>query len=600
MSSFSTKSSVRDTTKPTNVFYVWYAELCRRLNTSPLSVVKPPKLRSNTVLDFVCDRIRPEEWKPLLSALEKDTSLHVIAIRSRMQCQFLHDIDNLDKLLRMKRRVGSLWTSYMLTALLKSLCRAIKESNVLNCVELEGLPITIEYMQPLLVSLSKNTTLKIVSLPYCSIRDEGCRELCLALRFQPNVEILNLSGCGLTSISGGYIADVIKFQRINRYCECWHKSLRYEDPNVDNMGGLKRITLNNNPNIGDEGLSRILDELDDDLWIKAIDMQKCGISENLAKRIIDLVEYSRSLEVVDFRGNERLSSKTIETILEIINRKQPPGYEAEYQWCFTATSLHFENSSARISNPETTNKISGIQKSRSVPFGRVTSSNNFSLRRTATTTNMKKRVTEKGDYSKKTIDQAKKDIMELNNKLQEEIVKREQTQQANEMLMRKLEAIKNAGFIEIKSANKNELVGKNSVNTFVSKKTNVSKQTKNGIVEAKRRKVVFSPAKEDAKSILENLLYKDGVEQDNLDVRGYFEESIKSTSKVALYLDTSDKKSYEEMSTSNISLIKFIQEMNGNEEDNFGLDSARADHARSKVKNGVWLSGTSRTVIKVR
>lgn len=560
MSSFSTKSSVRNTTtKPTNIFYVWYTELCRRVNTSPLSVVKPPKIRSNTVLDFVCDRIRPEEWKPLLSALEKDRSLHVIALRSRMQCQFLHDIDSLEKLLRMKRRYGSLWTCYMLKSVLKSLCQTIKESNVLTCVELEALPITLEYISPLLVSLGKNNTLKVISLPYCPIRDEGCRQLCLALRFQPNIEVINLSGCGLTSISGEYIANVIKFQRINRYCECWHKSLRYEDPNVDNMGGLKRLTLNNNPGIGDDGLVSILDELDDDLWIRAVDLQRCGITENMAKRIIDLVEYSRSLEVVDFRGNERLSTKTIETILEIINRKQPPGYQAEYQWCLTATSIQYENSTSCRSG------TTGIQKSRSVPFGRVTTPNNaLSLRRTATSTNIKKRNTTEYN-TKKTIDQAKLDIIELNKKLQEEIARREEAQYANKILVKKLEAIESVGYL------------------------GVNKKIKNGIVDTKKRKVLFTQAQE-AKTILENLLYKDGVVEDDDDLN----YDMKSTSKVAIYLDANDQqRSFEEMSVSNISLIKFIEEMH-QEDDDFTPETGGA----GKKSGTTWQSRN--TMIKVR
>lgn len=575
-----------------------------------MSVVKPPKLKSNTVLDFVCDRIRPEEWKPLLNALEKDTSLHVIAIRSRMHCQFLHDIDTLDKLLRMKRRFGSLWTSYMLTAVLKSICRTIRESSVLSSLEFDGLPITLDYMHPLLVSLSKNNTLKMISFQNCPIEDEGCRQLCLALRFQPNVEVINLSGCGLTSSSGEYIASVIKFQRINRYCECWHKSLRYEDPNVENMGGLKRISLNCNPNFGDDGLVSMLDELDDDLWIKAIDMQRCGITENMTKRILDLVEYSRSLEVVDFRGNERLSARTIERILEIINRKHPAGYEAEYQWCVTATSIQYENSSSRISSHL---GIAGIQKSRSVPFGRVTSPRSaLALRRTITSTNIKKRSNVRDTYSKKTIDQAKMDIMELNKRLQEEIAKREEAQHENEILVKRLAAIRSAGVIDLRSKDKEEINVVNKSKSVVShcRKINGTQQLKNGVIDAKKRKVLFSPtAQEEAKTILENLLYKDGVvQEDDLEVKGYFEENIKSSSKVALYLDTTDKKTFEEMSVSNISLIKFIEEMNNTHEDDFGPDSSRGNKQTKtaptkpkKVKNGMWHPGAaSRTMIKVR
>lgn len=45
-------------------------------------------------------------------------------------------------------------------------------------------------------------------------------------------------------------------------------SLRYRQPDLDAMQGLKRITLNNNSEIGDEGVSYLVDALSDDLWIK--------------------------------------------------------------------------------------------------------------------------------------------------------------------------------------------------------------------------------------------------------------------------------------------------------------------------------------------
>lgn len=65
-------------TKPTNVFYVWYTELCRRQNSNPVSAIRPANLRNDQVLDFIADRIKIEDWGPFFNALRLDTSLHAI------------------------------------------------------------------------------------------------------------------------------------------------------------------------------------------------------------------------------------------------------------------------------------------------------------------------------------------------------------------------------------------------------------------------------------------------------------------------------------------------------------------------------------------
>lgn len=45
-------------------------------------------------------------------------------------------------------------------------------------------------------------------------------------------------------------------------------SLRYRDVDRDRMPGLKRILLNDNPLIGDEGLEHVTEILKEDEWIK--------------------------------------------------------------------------------------------------------------------------------------------------------------------------------------------------------------------------------------------------------------------------------------------------------------------------------------------
>lgn len=55
-----------------------------------------------------------------------------------------------------------------------------------------------------------------------------------------------------------------------RHNEAWKDSLRYRRPDLDRMSGLRRITLNCNPMIGDQGAQLLADVLKDDLWVKGL------------------------------------------------------------------------------------------------------------------------------------------------------------------------------------------------------------------------------------------------------------------------------------------------------------------------------------------
>ena len=52
---------------------------------------------------------------------------------------------------------------------------------------------------------------------------------------------------------------MIRHQSIRRHDDAWKDSLRYRRPELDVMAGIRRITLNGNGLIGDEGV-RILAE----------------------------------------------------------------------------------------------------------------------------------------------------------------------------------------------------------------------------------------------------------------------------------------------------------------------------------------------------
>ena len=57
-------------------------------------------------------------------------------------------------------------------------------------------------------------------------------------------------------------------QAMKRHNEAWRDSLRYRRPDLDRMSGIRRITINNNPMLGDQGATYLSEALKDDLWLK--------------------------------------------------------------------------------------------------------------------------------------------------------------------------------------------------------------------------------------------------------------------------------------------------------------------------------------------
>lgn len=460
----STQEAQNGKTKPTNVFYVWYSELCRRQNTSPISQIRPTNLKNDQVLDVLADRIKIEDWGPFFNALRLDTSLHVIAIHSRLERQrIMEEADTEDKIKRMKKWFGCICTKYVLKTLIRSLSMCLKNSPVLSCLEVDGLLITGDYLTSILKGCQQNRTLKLISFKNCPIGDEGCLEVCESLHSLPNIEVVNMTSCGLSIKSAESIAKLIKYQQINRYCESWHSSLRYEEPEVNNMAGLRRITLNNNPKIGDEGLEMILNELIDDLWIKAMDMQRCCITEAMTAKIIETIEYNRSLEIADFRHNS-LESETISRILECLKSKQPE--DSDYQWCSTTTTLDSLLDTSRFTTrPLTTKSSKNI-------------SNKTALKRQTTMPFLPKKLTTK-DFFKdsnkepseaESLKKAKDQLMKLYEKLKEETSKRQQAEEKCLELQKQVD--------ELMSLKKNQLILKEFTNmkTYMNKFVNFIKQ----------------------------------------------------------------------------------------------------------------------------
>ena len=60
----------------------------------------------------------------------------------------------------------------------------------------------------------------------------------------------------------------LQHQSFTRHSVAWKDSLRHQKPCFDGMPGLRRVTLNLNPSIGDRGVKELVDSLRDDQWIR--------------------------------------------------------------------------------------------------------------------------------------------------------------------------------------------------------------------------------------------------------------------------------------------------------------------------------------------
>ncbi|KAF6040570.1 CEP78 [Bugula neritina] len=96
---------------------------------------------------------------------------------------------------------------------------------------------------------------------------------------------------------------IFMHQAIMRHSEAWKSSLRYRAPDLDCMPGLRRITLNRNPLLGDNGAKALADSLKDDLWLKAVDLQECGLTDVGAEHLLDALRLNSTILVLDIRGN---------------------------------------------------------------------------------------------------------------------------------------------------------------------------------------------------------------------------------------------------------------------------------------------------------
>jgi len=304
-----------------------YEQLCCLQSTMPLQFVKV-HLKEG-VLDINGDKVRMIDWAPILDSIKINKSLRFIAIRSFFQ---IPNGSSCKKSHYFKRKTPAICVKDVTQWIATSLRSCLKVSATIKCLDLQGVPLREKDIALLSKGIESNVSLSYVSLNYCQIADKSVRTFCHSVRNHPCITHMSLSGCNITPRGTEEIAKLIKHQSTLRHSDAWAESLRYRTPNLNCMGGIRRITLNANPMIGDDGMLPFTEALKDDLWLKALDFQQCGISSKGALALLGTMQYNNTLVVLDLRQNPMVDSTTLRTVLGRVLMNANENDESDYPW----------------------------------------------------------------------------------------------------------------------------------------------------------------------------------------------------------------------------------------------------------------------------
>ncbi|KAG8595833.1 hypothetical protein GDO81_001650 [Engystomops pustulosus] len=309
-----------------------YDYLCVLQDSVPLQAIKA-NLRQGT-LSFNSDRVKLSDWPPILNTLKINKSLTCVVIKSCYQ-PGLGESDSDKYGILFRRRIPPIRSKDMTFQLCRAIAACLTVSSSLKELELHGLPLRERDLKALSKGLAASSSLESLSLPYCSCGDEGLKIICKSVKNSPTIKAINFTGCNLTSHGAEWIANIVMHQATRRHSEAWAESLRYRQPDLDCMTGIRRISLNCNTLVGDKGAKAIADVLVEDLWLKALDMRQCGISNEGAKALLNALKTNTTLIVLDIRKNPLIDHSLLKNVIErvLLNASDT---NSEYKW-FSST-----------------------------------------------------------------------------------------------------------------------------------------------------------------------------------------------------------------------------------------------------------------------
>ncbi|XP_071393649.1 centrosomal protein of 78 kDa [Centroberyx affinis] len=311
-------------------FTAYYDYACARQDSVPLPAVKMNLAKG--MLDFNGDRVKLTDWPPILNSISINKHMQHIAISSTYQASLgAGDMDGRYYKSSFKKKIPAIRSKDMTLKLCKALRECLTVSPSLKTLQLNGLPLRERDLITLTKGLAKSVSLENLSLANCPITDQGLEVICQSVKYSASIRTVDFTGCNLTWRGAEHMANIIKHQGMQRHGAAWAESLRYRQPQFEGMGGLRRVTLNCNTLIGDRGAAALAHELAEDLWVKAVDLQKCGLSSEGARCLLEALKTNSTLCVLDIRSNPLVDKVLIKTTIEKV-LMNADGQSSEYYW----------------------------------------------------------------------------------------------------------------------------------------------------------------------------------------------------------------------------------------------------------------------------
>ncbi|KAG5281210.1 hypothetical protein AALO_G00068650 [Alosa alosa] len=307
-------------------FESYYDDSCAVQGSCPVAAVKVHL--SQGMLDFNGDHVHLTDWTPILNALSINKQLHHVAIKSTHLSTF--GAQGAVKWSG-RRKTPAVHSRSVTLALCRAVHKCLCVSERLHSLHLNGLPLRDRDLTALTKGLAKSPSLENLSLAQCPIADQGLEIICQSVKYSSSIKSLDFSSCNVTWQGAEHLANIIKHQAVRRHSTAWAESLRYRKAEFEGMSGLRRITLNGNILIGDQGAAALARELAEDLWVKAVDLQKCGLSDDGARSLLHALQSNQCLHVLDIRNNPLVESSLVKDIITrvLMNTK---GQNSQYLW----------------------------------------------------------------------------------------------------------------------------------------------------------------------------------------------------------------------------------------------------------------------------
>ncbi|XP_054629350.1 centrosomal protein of 78 kDa [Dunckerocampus dactyliophorus] len=326
-------------------FKEYYTFVCARQESVPLTAVKMHLDKG--ILEFNGDRVKLADWAPILDAISINKHLHHIAISSTYQTSHgCGDVDRRYYKPVFRKKIPSIRSRDMTFRLSKALKECLSVSHCLKTLTLNGLPLRERDLINLTKGLAKSSSLEAISLANCPIADEGLEVICQSVKYCTRIREIDFTACNITWRGAEHLANIIQHQGMQRHGSAWEQSLRYQKPKFEGMGGLRRLTLNCNTLIGDQGAARLARELAEDLWLKAVDLQKCGISNRGACHLLEALKTNAALCVLDIRNNPLVDNALIKTVIEKVLMKAD-AQARQYCWITPVTKEPLKASASK-------------------------------------------------------------------------------------------------------------------------------------------------------------------------------------------------------------------------------------------------------------